>query len=448
MPVTDWWLGANGNGWATVVCRSDSNDQITVACNGASFTGTPDTAVNDGVVSITVAGVGSERVAYSVDGEAGGTLRGARQSGPWTIASGSCWATVVPDVLAFQLLNDYDLDAYFALGDFPYCNSATTMHGETTVNVTTSIATATNPANYLAHHRQIRKVQGIKELKRSVPFYYMADDHEYPFDNARNDLTWWQTCPNESKPTATQTDLDNAWAACRGAITAYATGLPVNGDAGIDSDALYTRGTVGPVEWFLLDCLGYGSVPTAADNASKTMLGAAQKAWLIDRVTNSTATFKMIVSPKQFWRGGGNTDAWHAQGVNLGYQTELKEILYALRNVTGVFAIAGDQHRFTDQQVAADEIGPGYPAMSCLVGCPTSVAQNADTYAGYDSQIKFRDNGALSAAPAMRENVVALLSIEAGRVYRRLLSTQRGLISRGYIDAGSNVVQYPQTRFG
>lgn len=450
MAVTDWWLGENGSDWATVICRSNATATVTVTCNGRDFTGSADTSVNDGIVEITVTGLTDTRVAYSVDGVAGGTLRAKKSRGPYWVASGSCWSKVRPDMLAYALLRDYDLDAYFALGDFPYCNTGSTALGETTVNVTSSIANATNASNYLAHHRQQRRVPGIKELMRSVPFVYMADDHEYMVDNARRDLDWWQNNPDaaESQPTATAQNLTDAWAAARAAIEAYATGNPVNTDAGIDSDALYTRFTVGPAEFFLLDCINYGTRPDAADDASKTMLGASQKAWLIAAILASTATFKVIVSPKQFWRGGTNTDAWHAHDINPGYQTELKEILYAIRSVTGVMAVAGDQHRYSDQFVAAGDLGAGYPAMSCFVGCPTTVDPNPTSYVGYDSQIVMRDNGRNSVPTSREDFAVALLKISDTTVERYLLTTLRGLMPLGYIEAGSNDVQYARPKIG
>lgn len=450
MAVTDWWLGENGSGWATVVCRANSNDVVTVGCNGQSFTATPDTTVKDGIVNITVTGVGEARVAYTVDGVDGGTLRGLRTTGELTIASGSCWYTGCPDHLAEKLLRDYDLDMLVILGDFPYANSSWTMYGETTVGTKLSIANAKNAANYLAHHRQVRQIPGIKELKRNVPTVYMADDHEYVMDNACNDLTWWQTCPAESQPLATQEDLTVAWAAARAAITAYTTGNPVNTDAGIDADALYTRKRVSDaLEWFLCDCIHYRSAITAADDASKTMLGANQKAWLIDSINNSTAALKMVFMPKQLFKGGGNDDCWFAESVNPGYQTELKEILYAIKDATGVFFVAGDQHRFNDQQIPADFYGAGYPAISCLVGCPTTVPQNTTSVAGYPDGVVYRDNGP-NTEPGRSglENVYAILKVNAGMVDRYLLSTERGLIPRGYIEAGSNAVTYPQARFG
>lgn len=53
-----------------------------------------------------------------------------------------------------------------------------------------------------------------------------------------------------------------------------------------------------------------------------------------------------------------------------------------------------------------------------------------------------------SATTVERDSVVALLRVTDDKVYRYHLSARRGLIPRGYIEAGSNQVTYPQQRFG
>lgn len=446
MSVTDWWLGQAGINTATVVCRANTTESVTVTYDGNSFIGNADSSVKDGVVAIPLTGVSETRKPYYVNGVYGGTLRSKKQTGPWYIASGACWGKVKTDSLAYALKADYDLDLYIALGDFPYCGVGVTAWGETTSDVTTSIAASWNLPMYYAHHRQQRLLPGIKELKRNVPFVYMADDHEYPMDDARP--TYLSRYQADVDPTAIQADLDVAWIAARTAITAYATGNPVNTDPGIDSDAIYFRATLGPLELFVCDLIHYGSPPTDADTSAKRMLGSPQQTWVVDYVNSSTATFKALIISKQFWRGGGNTDTYAAVGVNLGYQTDLKDLLWRIKDTPGVFAIAGDQHRFTDQQAAADALGAGYPAISCLVGSPTSVEQNASAGSGYPEYIVWRDNGPNDAPPIVSEKVVALLVVTEEKVERFFLSTKVGLISRGHIEAGSNVVKYPQMKFG
>lgn len=447
MAITDWWLGEPGDTTAKVVCRSNTTAAVSIGCNGQTFTGYADTSVDDGIVAITVTGLAAgQQYTYTVDGSAGGTLKTRNDDGDVWLAIGSCWAKTKADLLAKELLAGYEIDLFIALGDFPYCNSPLTEYGEATASVVASMANGKDATIYNAHHRQQRRIPGMKELMRSVPFWYMPDDHEYPFNDACPTWLAGYQAGVTGAGAALQSDLDAAWAASRASMEAYQTGF--NRASTADTDAIYGSYTVGDCEVFLIDCMNYRSPIIDADNASKTMLGATQKAWLIAAVTASTATFKIIAGGKQLFKGGGNTDTWNAAGANLGYETEKLEILFALKDVAGLLWVAGDQHLYSDQWVAADGLGAGYPAISCLVGCPTTVDLNSSGVAGYETGVRSKVNGYPSATVVSQENVVGLLRVTANRVYRYHLSTRRGLIPRGYIDAGSNQVQYPQMRFG
>lgn len=452
MGVTHWWLGEPTDTGANVVCRSNSTATVRVSCNGQTFIGAADTEVDDGVVQIAVSGlVPGIRYPYQIDGVAAGTLRAKKSSGDIWVASGSCWQSITEDILAYRLLREYDLDVYFALGDFPYCNSSFDIFGESTLNVEASMADGKNPQVYYAHHRQQRAEPGIRELMREVPFWYMPDDHEYPFDNGCPTLLAEYQMYVGGAEDATQDDLDEAWAASRLGSEAYSRGFSTgfNSDAAtVDADAIYGSYKVGPIEFFLIDCCNYRDPTTDAADPAKTMLGANQKARLLDAVQNSTATFKAIVTGKQLFRGGGNTDSWNNPGNGTGYEHERDAILYAFRNVTGLFMVAGDQHLQSDQQVSAGELGEDMPAISCLVGCPTGVKNNTSGRVGYTVGVKYKINGYPQETTGPQDNVVALFRITADRVYRYLLSTRTGLISCGHINAGSNQVQYQRARIG
>ncbi len=82
-------------------------------------------------------------------------------------------------------------------------------------------------------------------------------------------------------------------------------------------------------ELFLLDCRQY------RDPQSRTMLGEAQKAWLLEGLGASTAMFKFILSAVPFSDPG--TDTWG------GYSRERDEILSFIesKELTGVIFVAG-----------------------------------------------------------------------------------------------------------
>ncbi len=439
MSITNWWLGEATETTAKVVCRSDATATVTVTCNGTTFTGSADTSVDDGVVAITVTGLeAGKSYSYSIDGVDAGTLKTAKSSGPITIAMGSCWNPNEYNAVMYKLLRDYDLDCFIANGDFPYCNNSVNRWGEYPTSVTSSLAANLVTENYYAHHRQIRRLPGVKELMRNVPFFYIADDHEYPFNDAAKVLADYQAAIDA---TATQADLDTAWAAARAAISAYSRGNPVNTDPGIDSDALYSRITLGNglIELFLLDCINYRSSPSAVDDATKTMLGANQKQWLKDRLSASTATYKCLISGKQFWKGGTNSDTWASGGGN--YQTELNEILDYINtnNIKGVFAIAGDQHYPSAQYDSTKE-------MMCVVGCPTGQKLNTSQGTGYPANVVWKYGG-YSGTGAAEERVVVLVQANTEYAEISLVSAGKGVLWTGRVYAGSNALSYPETRF-
>jgi hypothetical protein len=95
------------------------------------------------------------------------------------------------------------------------------------------------------------------------------------------------------------------------------------------------------VECFLLDTRRYRSPARRPDDATKTMLGFAQRSWLIDAVTRSTAPFKIVFSSVPLDFGNGK-DHWS------GFRFERDLILgaFARAGTRGILFVSGDQHWF------------------------------------------------------------------------------------------------------
>jgi alkaline phosphatase D len=110
------------------------------------------------------------------------------------------------------------------------------------------------------------------------------------------------------------------------------------------------------LEVFILDTRQYRSPNTAPDGPGKTMLGAAQRRWLIDAVSGSSAVWKVVVSgvPLSVPTGGRAAhDSWSnatAQGVpqehGTGFAVERDGILRALRQrgVRNLVFLSTDVH--------------------------------------------------------------------------------------------------------
>ncbi|PYO30787.1 MAG: glycerophosphodiester phosphodiesterase, partial [Candidatus Rokuibacteriota bacterium] len=109
------------------------------------------------------------------------------------------------------------------------------------------------------------------------------------------------------------------------------------------------------LEVFILDTRQYRSPNTEPDGPAKTMLGAAQKRWLIDSVAASTATWKVVVSsvPLSVPTGGKAHDSWSNANVlgfpeenATGFALERDAILrgFRERGVENLVFLAADVH--------------------------------------------------------------------------------------------------------
>jgi alkaline phosphatase D len=110
------------------------------------------------------------------------------------------------------------------------------------------------------------------------------------------------------------------------------------------------------LEIFILDTRQYRSPVAMHDGPAKTMLGAAQRRWLIESVSGSSAVWKVVVSsaPLSVPTGGRIHDSWsnaNGEGVpedhGTGYAMERDAILRTLRQrgVRNLVFLTGDtQH--------------------------------------------------------------------------------------------------------
>jgi len=98
--------------------------------------------------------------------------------------------------------------------------------------------------------------------------------------------------------------------------------------------------SINDVDFFMLDGRYYRDKPRG-ENPS--MLGAAQKKWLFEKLKSSTATFKVLASPVPWAYGAkpGSRDPWQ------GYKAEREQIFSFLEanRIDGVILISADRHR-------------------------------------------------------------------------------------------------------
>ena len=191
---------------------------------------------------------------------------------------------------------------------------------------------ATTLAQYRGRHRHNRQDAGYQALLRRMSVYAIWDDHE-----VRNDFAG-TTEPR--MPVGRQAFLE------------YWPIVPPAEEPG----RLYRRVRWGRLlELFILDTRQYRSDNSTPDGPGKTMLGPAQRRWLIDGVTSSTATWKVVVSSVTLSVSTGRPerrDGWSSANIfglpqdGAGFATERDAILreFRTRDVRNIVFVAADVH--------------------------------------------------------------------------------------------------------
>jgi alkaline phosphatase D len=186
---------------------------------------------------------------------------------------------------------------------------------------------------YTYYRRQSRPE--FKRLISSIPIYAIWDDHD-----AGTDDCWLG--PYKDKPTWKMPLLeffkqnwnnpaygDSAWPGC------------------------WFSFSIDDVDIFMLDGRFYRTNPFLEN---PTMLGPVQKAWLLDGLKKSAATFKVIASPVPWALSskGEARDTWN------GFKEERKEIFdfLAVNKIEGVILISADRHRSDAWKIEREN---GYP---------------------------------------------------------------------------------------
>ena len=186
--------------------------------------------------------------------------------------------------------------------------------------------------DFWAKHRYNREDPGVQAYFRQTSVYAIWDDHE-----VRNNFSG---------------STERLMAPGRHAFLDY---FPIRPPAE-EPGRLYRKFSWGRLlELFILDARQYRSPNADPDVPGKTMLGAAQKKWLLDGLTASTATWKVVVTSVSLSvpTGGKAHDSWSNANIlgfpeenATGFAVERDAILRALRGrgVRNLVFLAADVH--------------------------------------------------------------------------------------------------------
>jgi phosphodiesterase/alkaline phosphatase D-like protein len=229
---------------------------------------------------------------------------------------------------------DAEPELIIAIGDFPYTDNG---------------PPAQTIEQYRARHAELRMHPPVRAMLEACGLCAIYDDHEL-----RNDY--------DAERAAAEPER------CAAALQVWDEFFPLRAPSG---EVRYRSWRWGAhLECFLLDCRRFRSANSAPDDQRKTMLGAEQRRWLIDGVTRSAATFKLVLTSVPLDFGLGD-DHWSA------FRTERDAIFAALVGVPGLLFVSGDQHWFASHRHALGirelQIGPLARGLGAPAGDPPGV---------------------------------------------------------------------------
>ncbi|HKW86556.1 MAG TPA: alkaline phosphatase D family protein [Nitrospiraceae bacterium] len=218
---------------------------------------------------------------------------------------------------------------------------------------------ATTLDQFRAKHRYQRAAQALQRFLSAVPVYTIWDDHE-----VRNNFSGQH---------------DPLMPVGRQALLEY---WPISTPPD-DPHRLYRQIRRGAdAEFFILDTRQYRSRNAEPDGPGKTMLGSAQRDWLLAGLARSTATWKLIATsvplsnPKNGTPLVPGNDSWARAADGTGFQTELRGIVQTIldRKIRNVVWLAGDVHYA--QVNAYDPNGDGVSDFHEFICGPLSAGPN------------------------------------------------------------------------
>ncbi len=203
-------------------------------------------------------------------------------------------------------INSHDPDALFLLGD----------------NVYIDLPGMPNEFHKFTYYRR-QSNPDFRSLINNTPVYAIWDDH----DAAMDDIWMGPFVDKPEWKIPNFTVFRNNW---------------VNPYYGSDEwPGCYFDFSIGDVDFFLLDGRSYRTCPF--DTTYRTMLGPDQKKWLKNKLAESEAAVKVLVSPVpwSFKAKPGSHDTW------AGFPEEREEIFDYIEHlkISGVILMAADRHR-------------------------------------------------------------------------------------------------------
>jgi len=178
-----------------------------------------------------------------------------------------------------------------------------------------------------------RTLKELQPLLGNVHHYALWDDHDY----GPNDSDWTYVHKGSSLDAFREFWLNPSY------------GLP-------ETAGIFTQFSWGDVDFFLLDNRYHRTPVNAPPSSTKVQYGEMQLKWLIDALTSSKATFKIVAAGGQFL---SPFDRWEGSAR---YPHERDRLLNAIvgRKIEGVVFVSGDRHHTELVRQSPDGFYPLY----------------------------------------------------------------------------------------
>ncbi len=284
----------------------------------------------------------------------------------------------------------------------------------------TDAKAAVSLEDYRGLYRQYRSDEHLRRAHASYPFICIWDDHEFANDGWQDHATDFNEQKGDEKSTDRRQNANQAWFEYQPADVSWDEAAAFPNDLKIYRSLRYGK----HLDLVLTDQRSYRSdhaIPEGADPAATppgapehltyfyagklspgseigsrnfvkkigtldentvgfdpieafvkpTMLGAEQKAWLIEQLTSSTATWKVWGNETQLLQMALDLSSFTSipplfQGLYYftvdqwdGYRSERAEILGQLTGVQNLVALTGDIHAFYAGELHVDFDNPG-----------------------------------------------------------------------------------------
>jgi alkaline phosphatase D len=233
------------------------------------------------------------------------TLPSHHQAAKFQVGFGGGAGYIPANERMWDVILTHRLHAFLFMGDNVYINMPQEPNG----------------VHYYTYYRRQSRPE-FRRLVASTAIYAIWDDHDCATDDV------WMG-PFKDRP---------SWKLPLFNIFRQNWNNPGYGDS--EWPGCWFRFSIADVDFFMLDGRFYRTNPY---DENPTMLGPVQKAWLLDQLATSDATFKVIASPVPWSLAtkGGARDTW------FGFQQERKEIFdfLAINRIEGVILLSADRHR-------------------------------------------------------------------------------------------------------